>query len=196
MIAYLKGKLTFKSPTFVLVECNGVGYQVFISLQTFSKIEQIEDTLLHTVQVIKEDSHSLFGFFDQEEKEYFQYLLTVSGVGANTARIILSTMTTTEVKSAILMDQPEAFKRVKGVGPKTAKQIILDLKDKLMKAGDGGVEFVPVKGNIAIDEALSALIALGFVRQKASQVLLKIQKEQSEIQTVEQMIKAALNQMS
>ena len=196
MYAYIRGKLTHKQPTHVYLEAAGVGYHIHISLHTYSRIEQLEEVSLSVALIIKEDSHTLFGFFDEEEKQLFLLLIGVSGVGANTARIILSGMSPEEVRQAILMDQPGAFQKVKGVGPKTAKQIILDLKGKIAKTTDQNADFAAVSHNIASDEALSALLALGFQRQKASAVLQSIQKTNPELQTTEQLIRMALAQMA
>ena len=196
MYAYIRGKLTHKQPTHVYLEAAGVGYHIHISLHTYSRIEQLEEVSLSVALIIKEDSHTLFGFFDEEEKQLFLLLIGVSGVGANTARIILSGMSPEEVRQAILMDQPGAFQKVKGVGPKTAKQIILDLKGKIAKTTDQNADFAAVSHNIAGDEALSALLALGFQRQKASAVLQSIQKTNPELQTTEQLIRMALAQMA
>jgi len=135
MYAYLDGQLSYKSPTLVHLDINGVGYLVNISLHTYSKIEALEKVKLYTHLHVKEDSQTLFGFFDADEKELFILLLSVSGIGPNTARIILSSMAPIEVKTAILTENDLAFKKVKGVGPKTAKRVILDLKDKI-KQGD------------------------------------------------------------
>jgi holliday junction DNA helicase RuvA len=196
MYAYIRGKLTYKQPTHVYLEAAGVGYHIHISLHTYSRIEQLEEVSLSVALIIKEDSHTLFGFFDEEEKQLFLLLIGVSGVGANTARIILSGMSPEEVRQAILMDQPGAFQKVKGVGPKTAKQIILDLKGKIAKTTDQNADFATLSHNIASDEALSALLALGFQRQKASAVLQSIQKTNPELQTTEQLIRMALAQMA
>jgi holliday junction DNA helicase RuvA len=196
MYAYIRGKLTQKQPTYVYLEAAGVGYHIHISLHTFSRIEQLDEVSLSVALIIKEDSHTLFGFFDEEEKQLFLLLIGVSGVGANTARIILSGMSPEEVRQAILMDQPGAFQKVKGVGPKTAKQIILDLKGKIAKTTDQNADFAALSHNIASDEALSALLALGFQRQKASAVLQSIQKSNPELQSTEQLIRMALAQMA
>lgn len=198
MIGYIKGKLTFKSPTYVYIETGGVGYVVHISLQTYSKIESKEEAMLFTSLIVREDSHTLYGFFDEVEKTIFNHLISVSGVGPNTGRVILSTLSSSDVRNAILTDRPDAFKIVKGVGPKTAQKIILDLKDKLIKMDDIGSdgEFLQTQGNTAKDEALSALVALGFIRQKARTVIDKIAKEATTELSVEEIIKASLKLLS
>ena len=132
MYAYIEGKYVFKSPTTVYIDVGGVAYVIHISLNTYSRIESAESGRLYTHLHVKEDAHTLYGFADEEEKNLFVLLLSVSGIGPNTARIILSSMVPIEVRTAILTDNDLAFKKVKGVGPKTAKRLILDLKDKII----------------------------------------------------------------
>ena len=139
MIAYLNGALTFKCPTHVFIDVGGIGYHVNISVNTYSAIEHEQQVKLFTHLIVKEDSHTLFGFYSEDECELFRYLISVSGIGGNTARAILSYMTTTEVKTAILNNHAMAFNKVKGVGPKTAQRLILDLKDKIAKITDGQI---------------------------------------------------------
>lgn len=197
MIAYLKGKITFKNPAFVYVECNGVGYHVNISLNTFRQIEEKDEVKLLTYMYVKEDAQALYGFFDERERNLFTHLISVSGVGVNTARVMLSGMEVDELRSAIINDQVAVLNKVKGIGPKTAKRIILDLKDKLIK--DGGVVSespVQIAGNTLKDEALSAMIALGFPRNTVSKQLDSILAADASITRVEDLIKAALKQLS
>lgn len=196
MYAYIKGKISEKHPTHVVIDNGGIGYYLHISLNTYSKIEPLEEVCLQVALIVKEDSHTLFGFYEEEEKQLFLLLIGVSGVGSNTARIILSGMNPAEVKQAILADQPSAFQRVKGIGPKTAKQIILDLKSKIGKNTQTIPEISSYADNKASDEALSALLALGFQRPKASSVLAAIQKSNPEMQTAEQLIRMALSQLT
>ncbi len=196
MYAYIRGKITQKHPTHVYLEAGGIGYHVHISLHTFSRIENLDEACLQVALIVKEDSHTLFGFFEEEEKNLFLLLIGVSGVGSNTARIILSGMTPEEVRRAIAADQPTAFQKVKGIGPKTAKQIILDLKSKISKTSDQISEITATRDNNAADEALSALLALGFQRQKAQVVLQGILKSNPELTTTEQLIRMALTQMA
>jgi holliday junction DNA helicase RuvA len=196
MYAYIRGKITQKHPTHVYLEAGGIGYHVHISLHTFSRIENLDEACLQVALIVKEDSHTLFGFFEEEEKNLFLLLIGVSGVGSNTARIILSGMTPEEVRRAIAADQPTAFQKVKGIGPKTAKQIILDLKSKISKTSDQISEITATRDNNAADEALSALLALGFQRQKAQVVLQGILKSNPEMTTTEQLIRMALTQMA
>lgn len=196
MIAYVKGEITYKNPTYIIVEAAGIGYHVNVSLNTYAQIEKLERVTIQTYLHIKEDSHTLFGFADEAERSLFINLLSVSGIGPNTARIILSTMSPEEVRGAIISEDVVAFKKVKGVGPKTAKRVILDLKDKLIKeSGDlplsvGGIN------NTFRDEALSALVALGFSKIPVQKVLNKVLKENPNIGTVEELIKMALKQLA
>lgn len=198
MIGYIKGKLTLKTPTHVYIEASGVGYLVHISLYTFSKIEALEDAILYTSLIVREDSQTLYGFYDEVEKEIFNHLISVSGVGPNTGRVILSSMSTSEIRAAILTDRPDVLNKVKGVGPKTAKKIILDLKDKFIKLADTDDvnEILAPSGNTTRNEALSALVALGFNKQRAGKAIDKIMGGASETHTVEELIKLALGQMS
>ncbi len=195
MIAYIKGSITYKNPTYVYVETGGVGYHVNISLNTYSQIEKAENVKLLTHMVVKEDSHTLFGFYEVDERELFVHLLSVSGVGPNTARILLSSMTPEEVKRAILSEDELAFKKVKGIGAKTSKQIILDLKNKVAK-GSGEDFAPPVRDNTLQQEALSALLALGFNKNRVISVIQKVYQKNPEINQVETLIKASLQQLS
>lgn len=196
MIAYLEGKITQKNPTSIYMDIGGIAYELNISLNTFSQIEELEQAKLFTHLHVKEDSHTLFGFFEEAEKEVFKLLVSVSGIGPNTARVILSYMTVSEVKSAILNENVAAFKKVKGVGPKTAKLIILDLKTKIAKTT---LESTPIIGNNRSgirEEVAAALMALGFQKNKIDKQIDKILTEQTELTQVEAIIKAVLRQMS
>lgn len=194
MYAYIKGKYTYKSPTDVYIETSsGVAYHLHISLHTFSRIEKVDEGLLYTHLNVKEDDLSLYGFYDLEEKQLFVHLISVSGIGPNTARIILSSMIPLEVRTAIVTENDGAFKKVKGIGPKTAKRLILDLKDKLTKMG-GSIETTAGIIDDPSEEALQALIALGFQKQKVVSILQKLDKTQ--YRTVESVIKAALSQLT
>jgi holliday junction DNA helicase RuvA len=196
MIDFIKGLMVFKNPAFVVVETSGgVGYRINISLNTYAKIESMEQVKLLTHVQIREDAHVLFGFAEESERSLFQMLISVSGVGPATAQVLLSGMTADEAKSAILSESETAFSKVKGIGPKTAKRIILDLKDKLIKDGGDGPLNLAVSGNTMRDEALSALISLGFQRIAVQKVLNKILQEQK-IVGVENLIKVALKLLS
>ena len=133
MIGYLDGKLTMKTPTDVYVDCHGVGYHVHISLNTFAQIEKLEKVKIWTYVHTNDDGQTLYGFYEQKEREMFGLLISVSGVGPNTARLVLSHMPVDEIASAIASENEVALNRLKGIGPKTAKRIILDLKDKVVK---------------------------------------------------------------
>lgn len=193
MIAYLDGKITYHSPTFVYVDIDGLGYHVNISLQTYSAIESLSDVKLWTYLHVKEDSQTLYGFFEQDERTVFRHLLSVSGIGPNTARLILSSMTSIEVRRAISQENVVAFNKVKGVGPKTAKRVILDLKDKIVKEElSGGVTTIEKNSDVR-DEAIKALVALGFQRAQAQK---SIDKYYSSELSVEELIKTVLQQVS
>jgi holliday junction DNA helicase RuvA len=197
MIDYIKGEIAFKNPAFVVVEtAGGVGYRINISLNTYSKIESMEKVTLLTSLQIREDAHILFGFAEEAERVLFTQLISVSGIGPTTAQVLLSGMSVDEARSAILGDNEVAFSKVKGIGPKTAKRIILDLKDKIKKdGGDMTLNLLP-QGNKIREEALSALVSLGFVRMNVQKVLNKILQEQPTLNNVEDLIKLALKQLS
>jgi len=196
MYAYIKGQITECTPTQAVIDAGGVGYLIFISLQTYSFIENKKEALLYIHHIQREDVQALYGFATKEEKALFGHLLSVSGVGPNTARVVLSSMTTDEVRGAILNNDVQAFKRVKGVGPKTAQRILIDLKDKIGAEGVSVGHSTTSGGNTAYSEALSALIALGFPRTKASGALAKINKSQAGQGSAEELIKMALQALS
>jgi len=161
MISYIKGPISFKNPTFIVVEAGGIGYKVNISLNTYAKIEKSETIKILTHLQVKEDSHTLYGFAEEAERKLFRHLISVSGIGPSTAQTMLSAMTPDEARAAIVGENLAAFKTVKGIGPKTAKRLILDLKDKLLKDG-GNTAFVAAGvDNTLRNEALSALVSLG-----------------------------------
>jgi Holliday junction DNA helicase RuvA len=196
MIAYIKGEITFKTPTYVLVEASGIGYHINISLQTYSQIEKLERVKLLTHFYVKEDQQTLYGFADNVEKQLFIHLISVSGIGPSTARLMLSGMSTDELRSAIIGENDAAFKKVKGIGPKTAKRLILDLKDKLLKeSGEEGISMGSPASNTLRQEALSALVALGYVKIQAQKTLNKILQSQPQIESVEKLIKLALSDL-
>lgn len=196
MIAYIKGEITYKSPTYILVEAGGIGYHVNISLNTYAQIEKLEKVQILTHLQVKEDSHTLYGFAKEAERSMFVLLISVSGIGPNTARVLLSSMKVEEARMAIMSENVAAFNKVKGIGPKTAKRIILDLKDKVIKeSGDTPMSISPVNNTIR-EEALSALIALQFPKIKVQKVLNKILQQQPNINSVEEMIKLALKNLS
>ncbi|ADF50946.1 Holliday junction ATP-dependent DNA helicase RuvA [Zunongwangia profunda SM-A87] len=193
MIHHLKGKLVEKNPTYVVVDCNGVGYFVHISLNTFSKIKDEEQIAIFTHLQVKEDSHTLFGFQEKSEREIFRLLISVSGIGASTARTMLSSLDPTQIRDAIASGDVATIQSIKGIGAKTAQRVILDLKDKIVKIF--GIDEVFVEqSNTIKEEALSALETLGYARKQADKVLNKLIKE-IEDPTVETLIKLALKNL-
>lgn len=180
------------------MDCNGVGYHVNISLHTYSKLENLDKIKILTYLAIKEDEHALYGFFDDEERALFILLISVSGIGVNTARVILSYMTPDEVRTAIIHENAVALGKVKGIGPKTAKRIILDLKDKVIK--ESGKEHVVLsagpESNALKQEALSALMTLGFPKQAIEKQIKFISEKHPEIDQVEDLIKQVLKNMN
>jgi len=190
MYEFLSGRLTEKNPTYVVIENNGIGYMVNITLNTFSKIKDEEKVRLFTHFYVREDAQILYGFADEAERELFRFLLSVSGVGASTARLILSSLTTEEVYDAITSGNASLLQSVKGVGGKTAQRIVIDLKDKLTKTGIG-LEKVDFAHNTLKDEALSGLLILGFNKLAAEKALNRILK-QGTVTNVEELIKEAL----
>ncbi|MBK7638013.1 MAG: Holliday junction branch migration protein RuvA [Saprospiraceae bacterium] len=197
MIAYLQGIISHKTPTYIYVDCNGVGYHVNISLNTYSKLEKLEKIKIFTYLSIKEDEHSIYGFCDDEERALFILLISVSGIGVNTARVILSYMTPEEVRTAIIHENAVALGKVKGIGPKTAKRIILDLKDKVIKeSGKDHVVLSSTENNSIKQEALSALITLGFPKPVIEKQIKFIADKHPEIDQVEDLIKHVLKNMN
>lgn len=196
MITYIKGQITFKNPSFIVVETAGIGYHVHISLYTYAKIEAVEQVKILIHEHIKEDSRSLYGFAEEAERGLFRHLISVSGIGPSTAQIVLSSLNPEEVRAAIIGEQVQAFKQVKGIGPKTAKRLILDLKDKLLKESDGSTLTLPALDNTLREEALSALVALGFARIQVQKALNKVLKSRPEVNRVEELIKLALRELS
>lgn len=193
MIAHIQGRLVEKTPTDVVIECNGVGYHINISLHTFSLIPDGENLKLFTFLQVREDAHTLYGFIEKQERELFKLLISVSGVGANTARTMLSSLLPTQIIQAIASNDVGTIQGVKGIGAKTAQRVILDLKDKVLKVYD--LEDVSVvQNNTNKDEALSALEVLGFNRKAAEKVIDKIVKDAPNA-SVEQLIKQALKNL-
>ena len=193
MIAHLQGRLVEKTPTDVVIDCNGVGYQVNISLHTFSLLPDLESIKLYTFLLIKEDSHTLFGFAEKAERELFKLLISVSGVGAGTARTMLSSLEPKHIIHSIGMGDVGTIQSIKGIGLKTAQRVILDLKDKVLKLYD--LEEVSASGyNTNKEEALSALEVLGFNKKLAERAIEKIVKENPSA-SVETIIKQALKNL-
>ncbi|MEC4112843.1 Holliday junction branch migration protein RuvA [Myroides pelagicus] len=193
MIAHIEGRLVEKTPTEVVIDCGGVGYSIHISLHTYSQIGTSEKLRLYTFLQIKEDAHTLFGFIDKIERELFKLLISVSGIGGNTARNILSSIPPKELLQAIAAGDSKTIQAVKGIGVKTAQRVILDLQEKVVKLYNID-EVLPIINNTNADEALSALEVLGFVRKSAEKVVEKIIKADPEA-SVEVIIKQALKNL-
>ena len=191
MYEFIKGKLVERNPGYAVIESNGIGYLLSISLQTYSKIQEEEQCLLYTHLVVREDALSLFGFADPAERELFRLLISVSGVGASTARMILSSLSPAEISQAIVTGNAPLLQSIKGIGSKTAQRIIIDLKDRLSK------ELIPhEKGgfvhNTKKEEALSGLIILGFQKMVAEKALNKVIETKGSTLSVEELIRNAL----
>jgi len=191
MIAYLTGKFLNKTPTVVYVDVQGVGYEVNISLNTYSRIQSLEEGRLYTHLQIKEDAHTIFGFFDLAEKEMFQLLIGVSGVGAATARMVLSSLRAEEVGRVISQGNTAVLEKVKGIGRKTAERIILELRDKMTKLSPI-VTLNPNDNNTLQQDALNALVALGIGKPLAENSIKKIIDSNPNIHNLEELIKSAL----
>ena len=193
MIHHLTGKLIEKHPTHVVIECGGVGYFVNISLNTYAAIPDEENLRIYTHLQIREDAHTLFGFYTLAEREIFRLLISVSGVGSSTARTMLSSMTPAQVRDAIASEDVPAIKAVKGIGAKTAQRVILDLRDKVLKIYDLD-EVSPESNNTNKEEALSALEVLGFARKSAEKVVDAALRQDPSL-SVEGIIKSALKNL-
>ena len=193
MITQLKGRMVEKSPTELVIDCNGVGYLVNISLNTFSKIKDSETISLFTHLQVKEDSHTLFGFFEKTERNLFRQLISVSGIGASTARTMLSSLSPSEIQSAIISGNVPTIQSVKGIGLKTAQRVIIDLKDKVSLISEND-QFIGNLSNTNQDEALSALEVLGYSRKQTSKVIEMLINNSPEM-SVEELIKRALNKL-
>ena len=193
MITHIQGKLVEKTPTEVVIDCNGVGYHINISLHTFSLLPDSENLKLYTFLQVKEDSHSLYGFVEKQERELFKLLISVSGIGANIARTMLSSLSPTTIIQAIASNDVATVQSIKGIGAKTAQRVILDLKDKVLKIYSLD-EVSTSNYNTNKEEALSALEVLGFVRKNAEKVIDKFINENPNA-TVEHIIKQALKNL-
>jgi Holliday junction DNA helicase RuvA len=193
MIDYIKGKLAELTPTFIVIENEGIGYYINISLSTFTRLEGKDECKILVHEIIREDSHQLFGFADKEERDIFRLLISVSGVGSGTARMMLSSLSYNEIEKAILGSDVNTLKSIKGIGLKTAQRIIVDLKDKLGKQTGTG-EIFGFTDNTKREEALSALVMLGFNKSAVFKVLDRIIREEKSL-TVEELIKKALKSL-
>lgn len=193
MIDFVKGKLAHKDPAYVIIDVNGIGYKIGISLNTFSAIGNDENIKLYTYFHVKEDIQALYGFFNQSEKEVFEVLISISGIGPKSALIVLSTLEPEELKQAILMEDVKTIQSVKGIGAKTAQRVVLELKDKVEKLGvDTSLNISPNAYNTTKDEALSALVTLGVAKSVAEKAIDRFLKQSGGQATVEEVIKAVL----
>ena len=194
MITFLRGRLIEKNPTHIIVECNGVGYHVDISLHTYGLIPNEESVQIHTYLQIKEDSHTLYGFFDTSEREIFKLLISVNGIGASTARTMLSSLNPDEIGTAIAQEDVKKIQSVKGIGLKTAQRVIIDLKDKISKV-EISENFVGIGAALQQkDEAIAALEVLGYNKKSSEKIIDTLQKTDAKM-SVEQLIKQALNRL-
>ncbi len=193
MITQIKGRLVEKSPTELVIDCNGIGYLVNISLNTYSLLSESESISLYTHLQVKEDSHTLFGFFEKTERNLFRKLISVSGIGASTARTMLSSLSPDEIQRAILSENVTTIQSIKGIGLKTAQRVIIELRDKVTVLGDVDGSTIGIS-NSKREEALSALEVLGYSRKQTTKVIDKIIGDNSEI-SVEGIIKDALNKL-
>ena len=193
MITQLKGRMIEKSPTELVIDCNGVGYMVHISLNTFSKLTDSESITLFTHMQVKEDSNTLFGFYEKTERNLFRQLISVSGIGASIARTMLSSLSPGEIQSAIISGNVSLIQSVKGIGLKTAQRVIIELKDKVISISENN-NFIGTMSNTNKDEALSALEVLGYSRKNTNKVIETLLNNSPEM-SVEELIKSALNKL-
>ena len=191
MIAFIRGNFVLKTPALIHVEAQGVGYELHISLHTFTQVQHLEKGLLYTYLHIREDAHTLYGFAETEEKELFLMLLSVSGVGAATARMMLSSMKPAEINRAILQGNAKQLESIKGIGRKSAERIILELRDKVGKTGTGTNNSTLIHNTLEQD-ALNALVALGIARNAADQAVKKVLSAEPALHQIEDIIKKAL----
>ncbi len=194
MYAYIDGRLAFKCPAYVIIETGGVGYHIHISLNTYSALKEQERCKLYTWLSVKEDAHTLFGFADEGERRLFLHLISVNGIGPNTGRMMLSSISPEEIQEAIVKGDVNQIKRIKGIGPKSAQRLIIELQDKLKKDGSGTLISAP-RNNTSKDEALSALVMLGFVKNVAEKAVDAAARTSTEPLTVEEIIKIALKSL-
>ncbi len=196
MIEYLKGEIAELTPATAIIECGGVGYETSITLNTYSALQGKKETKLYIHEAIREDAHLLFGFSNKQERELFLLLISVSGIGGNTARTILSAFTVNELCEAIACGDERAIKSVKGIGLKTAQRLIVDLKDKIAGIGNytSGTQAAATIDSDVVDGAVSALVMLGFPGSAASKVVQGIAKA-NHTATIEQVIKLALKEL-
>jgi Holliday junction DNA helicase RuvA len=197
MYAYLKGNITFRNPAYLVLEVQGVGYHVNIPLSTYTAVEGQDAATIYTHLIVREDAHTLYGFATQTERSMFVNLIGVTGVGATTAQLILSSMSVDEVRASIIGEQAHVLQKVKGIGAKSAKQIILDLKSKLSKeTPDGPVLLPSYVDNSVREEAISALLALGFNRIAVQKAINNVTSTNPDVRKVEEIIRLALRALA
>src|SRR5690606_24537081 len=194
MYEYFKGKLVFKAPTHVVLEVGGIGYYLHISLTTYSQIKDQEECKLFASFQVREDAQTLYGFATEGERHLFHHLISVSGIGPNTGRMMLSSITPEEIQQAIINGQVQVIQKIKGIGPKTAQRVILELQDKLKKQGPNALIPLPVTTSSAVEEALAALTMLGFSKQQAEKALHAVSATDTDL-SVEDLIKLALKRL-
>jgi len=192
MYAYLQGKFTHKTPAQIYIDVNGIGFEVNVSLNTYSAIQKLHEGKLFTYLQVKEDGHTLYGFFEKEEKDIFLLLISVSGVGASTARMMLSSVRPDEIATAIIQGNVKLLESVKGIGKKTAERLLLELKDKVGKQaiGTSGTSFAIA--NSIEQDALIALTSLGIAKAQAEQAIQKIMRNEPAVNNLEELIKKSL----
>lgn len=191
MIAFLQGNFVRKTPALVQIEVNGIGYELHISLNTYSNIAAKEQGKLHTYFHVREDAQVLYGFHDEDEKEMFMHLIGVSGVGASIARMMLSSMKPAEIAKAITQGNSRLLESIKGIGKKSAERIVLELRDKMAKTSFGSNN-EPLISNTLEQDALNALVALGIARSSGEQAIARVRKTNPDLQKIEDIIKQAL----
>lgn len=195
MYAFITGKVVACTPAFVILENQGIGYEINISVTTYTAIQGMETCRLYTHLVVREDAHMLFGFASEAERDLFLHLISVSGIGPNTARMVLSSFPPQDITSAILREDEATIKSIKGIGPKSAKRLILELKDKLGKMEEDIVPSVSAADNTVRKEALSALIMLGFNKAASEKAIAKVLKSHPDTSTVESLVKLSLKNL-
>ena len=194
MYEYIDGKLVFKCPTYLVVEAGGIGYHLNISLNTFSLVKDQEKCKLYTWLHVKEDGHTMYGFAEEGERRLFLHLISVNGIGPGTGRMMLSSISPAEIEDAIIRGDINIIKKIKGIGPKSAQRLIIELQDKLMKSAGGTLMTLPAN-NSAKDEALSALLMLGFVKSQAEKAVDAAVRSTEKILSVEEIIKISLKSL-
>lgn len=193
MLEFIKGEIVETTPAYVVIQNNGLGYFINISLNTYSGISEKKECLLYIHEIVREDAYMLYGFADRKERELFRSLISVSGVGSNTASMMLSSLSPEELKAAIVQERVNVLKGIKGIGAKSAQRIIVDLKDKLEK-DQSGEEIISTPDNTSKEEALSALVTLGFPKKNVEKVLDNLTSKEPEL-NVESMVKQALKKL-